>query len=305
MPDTPQSEPTPEQAIRDRIAAAAPTRPDAQATDHAWQRLQARIDQAEAIPAEVVTRPQLARVSPFSRVALRLAAAIALLAGGTALWMARPTSELVFVAGAGAPSVHRLPDGSDLTLAPGSRAELLPGFGGARREVRLSGAGYFDVVHDEARPFRVRAAGGVAEDIGTRFVVRAWPELGALDVAVEEGVVALADSATATRSRGTNLVAGQRGRLHADGVVAVTAVVDGEFDWLQSQLVFDRAPLSEALPEVGRWFDVELRADAALSDRRLSARLRAESLPHVLDALSLALDVQVRREGRVITLLPR
>ncbi|MFN0100426.1 MAG: FecR family protein [Gemmatimonadaceae bacterium] len=244
-------------------------------------------------------------MSRVSRTALRVAAVVAVLVGGATVWLARPSSAVVFVAGPGVPAAHRLPDGSQLTLAPGSRAELSRGFGSESREVRLTGAGYFDVVHDDARPFRVRAGGGVAEDIGTRFVVRAWPELRTIDVAVEEGIVALNDSATATQVRGTELVAGQRGRLRADGTVEVTPVAAGEFDWLQGNLVFDGAPLSEALAELGRWFDVELRADAVLADRRLSARFRAESLPQVLDALALALDVQVRHEGRVITLLPR
>ncbi len=55
----------------------------------------------------------------------------------------------------------------------------------------LEGEGYFEVTHDARRPFRVHAGDALTEDLGTRFVVRAYPELAAVDVAVAEGVVSL------------------------------------------------------------------------------------------------------------------
>jgi transmembrane sensor len=149
----------------------------------------------------------------------------------------------------------------------------------------------------------VHSRNAVAEDIGTRFVVRGWPELAAVDVAVEEGIVALSDSVQPRADRATVLRAGQRGRLAAGGVI-VSTDADAALAWTHGQLVFDNQPLSEVLPAIGRQFDVEIRADAALTGRRLSARFAARSLDAVVNAVALSLDARVERSGRVITLTP-
>jgi ferric-dicitrate binding protein FerR (iron transport regulator) len=66
--------------------------------------------------------------------------------------------------------------------------------------------------------------------------------------------------------------------------------------------VFDATPLADALPELSRWYDVEIRVfDAELRSRPFTGRFRDESLSDVLDALSLALSARYERGGRVIT----
>src|SRR6266478_6130011 len=85
----------------------------------------------------------------------------------------------------------QLPDGSRLILAPESRLRIPADFGRGARELSLDGEALFTVVHDSTRPFRVRAKGAVAEDIGTRFDLRAYAEDSLVAVAVAEGVVAL------------------------------------------------------------------------------------------------------------------
>ena len=67
--------------------------------------------------------------------------------------------------------------------------------------------------------------------------------------------------------------------------------------------MLDGLTLEEALPQLERWFDVEIRvADPALASRRIFARFRDETLTQVLDALSLALGTRYDRSGRVVTL---
>src|SRR3982751_821192 len=79
-----------------------------------------------------------------------------------------------------------LGDGTRVVLNAGSRLSYADDFGRGTRDVVLDGEGYFDVVHDASRPFRVLARGSVAQDVGTRFVVRAYPEQRAVDVVVTD-----------------------------------------------------------------------------------------------------------------------
>jgi len=85
-----------------------------------------------------------------------------------------------------APRTMRLPDGSSVTLAPGSALEASRGYGTSHREVRLTGEGAFAVMPG-ARPFRVLLRGTVVEDVSTAFLVR--PDGDGILVAVSEGAV--------------------------------------------------------------------------------------------------------------------
>ena len=291
-----------------RAALGAAERVD---TDSAWNALAARIGAengdelgARRVARAAVSAPATRGNRAWIRGAAEIAAAFVLVFGGISVWRGMQRSGGSLTAPRGREMTAVLPDGTRLTLAAGSTASWSATFGRPTRDVTLQGQGLFDVVHDGAHPFRVHTRDAIAEDIGTRFVVRAWPELSGVEVAVVEGVVALADSLHAGTDRGVTIHAGQRGRLTPDGQVLVTADAGASLAWAHGELAFDNRPLSEVLPEISRRFDVEIGADSALADRRLSARFAAQSLDDVLNALAASLDVRVLTSGRVITLVP-
>lgn len=274
-------------------------------TEASWQSLAARIRASDATNDLAVRRERNAADVPARRIAPWLrraseAAALLLVAGGAVIWSASHRGGRI-EAPLGRDVTALLPDGTRLTLAAGSHVTWNASY---TRDVALEGQAYFDVVHDASRPFRVHTRDAVAEDIGTRFVVRAWPELTAVEVAVEEGSVALADSARARTGRGAILRAGQLGRLARDGRVVVTTDADAAVAWTRGELVFDNSPLTEVLPAISRQFDVDLSADPALAGRRLTARFTAQPLTELLNALAVSLDVRVESHGRSISLLP-
>lgn len=273
-------------------------------TDAAWQRLAARMQAAPGDQLAARRERQAIPVPQAARWGRRLAAAAALAlvsAGGVATYMATRGGSLS--APLGRDVTAKLPDGTQLTLAAGSRIAWTASFGDSTRDVTLEGQGYFDVVHDATRPFRVHAREAVVQDVGTRFVVRSWPELASVDVAVEEGLVALADTLHPRMDQATVLRPGQRGSLQR-GAVVVTTDAEATLAWMRGELVFDDRPLSEVLPAIGRRFDVTIMADPALSGRRLTARFTTRSLEAVLDAMAVTLDVRVSSRGRSITLTP-
>jgi ferric-dicitrate binding protein FerR (iron transport regulator) len=197
-----------------------------------------------------------------------------------------------------------LPDSSTVVLNAGSSLRYLLPFDPAEREVVLRGEGYFTVRHDAARPFRVRANNVNVQDIGTRFVVRAYDAAPTTIVVVVEGAVGVAVADT----RDTVVVKpGSLARVTANGAIT-TGTVDTErfTGFADGLLVLGNLTLAEALPTIERWYDVKIRlTDSSLGRRQLSANFRDEPLAGVLDALSLALDVDTRTDGRDVTISPR
>lgn len=284
-------------ALRDAHAARDPQA--AVSTEVAWKGLQARI--ATSTVRSISDAPSVRRKTWRPAAAVwKIAAALIITATGTSVWRAR-TAEVELVAQAGQRLSTTLPDGSRMTLASGSRARWPRRFGSGAREVRLEGEAFFEVVHDTTQPFRVRVGDNVAEDVGTRFVVRAWPETSGVEVAVEEGAVALGRN----RARPTLLAAGDRGRVAPDGHVEVAHDGAARAAWGRGEFVFDNTTLTEALPALGRWYGVTLTASSAMQNRRVTGRFSALPLDPLLESLALALDARVSRSGSVITLTPR
>ncbi len=266
-------------------------------TDAAWQALAARLDSVST-----ATGGSTRAASSASRRAPWMMAAAAALVGLVSAQQWRTHRQLAMHeevrAALGEQKIVQLPDGSRLTLAAGSSARWRRDMSDAAREVQLDGEGYFDVVHDSTRPFRVYARHGVIEDVGTRFLVRAWTEQEALEVHVTEGEVALSDSAQARRTTVQQrhaVTAGRLGILDTDGSVRLAPLDSSAVAWLSGTLAFTDTPLREALPVLSRWYAAPIDADPALLERRLTGRFTQRSLPQLLDAVALALGVRAER----------
>jgi transmembrane sensor len=199
----------------------------------------------------------------------------------------------------------RLPDGTAVVLGGGSTLRFPAVFASDAREVALEGDAYFSVDHDASRPFRVRAGNLVATDLGTEFLVRAYPESGQARVVVRSGTVAVRSAAAVNGAApGPVIRPGELGRLDDHGVPVVEqADTAAYFAWTRGVLVFDGTPLREALPQLSRWYDLDFRlADSSLASIPLSGTLDRTLTGDRLELLAASLGLQQARSGRVVTL---
>ena len=200
--------------------------------------------------------------------------------------------------------VIRLQDGTQVTIAPKSRVRYTADFGRAHRDLYLDGEAYFQVAPDSQRPLRVHTSGSVTEDLGTAFVVTAYADQRTTEVVVTEGRVSLSRAETTWPA----VVLGLRdlARLDASGPATVRRGVDVDryLAWTKGVLAFDGTPLSEVMPELERWYNVEIRlSDSALAARRLTATFQNEPIDLVLKRIALTLGMRVERgEGSVFLL---
>jgi ferric-dicitrate binding protein FerR (iron transport regulator) len=191
-----------------------------------------------------------------------------------------------------------LADGTRAILNVDSRLRVPVDYGARTRDVYLEGEALFEVTHDDKSPFRVHAAGLLAEDLGTEFVVRAYPE-GATTVVVASGSVAVHGDSVPTPS-GITLTAGQLGRMDAVGRLTVRRDVDvsAHTAWTEGRLEFDETPLSQVAHELERWYDLDITiADSSLGDAVLTASFENQPLNEVLSVVTRTLDIRYTRTG--------
>jgi transmembrane sensor len=281
--------------------------------DSAWARMAERISPPRlAPPLRLVgqTRGPWRRLVPAWAA---VAAALALVAGGTYL-LERAAPGRVAEHAAGNPREYatargqrlalRLDDGTQVTLGPDSRLQVAGRYGDEERLVHLEGEAYFDVVHDESRPFAVRAGDAIARDLGTRFTVRSRNEPAGVRVVVAEGKVALGQVAAA--DSGALLSAGDIGWLDPSGASRVSRGVDVSrlLSWTDGRLVFEQVPLAEVAAELGRWYDLDIAVAPALRGKRVTTAFQNESLDQMLDELALVARARYERSGTRVTFSP-
>ncbi len=310
------------QARLDALRAIWSARPAPRSWDveGIWARVR-RTMRADARRAPAFGRHlEGARERRWLAAPLAAAAVLLLLAGATvAIRNSRrvPPPMREYATSRGQRGTLQLPDGTRLLLAPQSRLRIPADFGRGARELSLDGEALFTVVHDSTRPFRVRAKGAVAEDIGTRFDLRAYAEDSLVAVAVAEGAVALGrgvvPSAAARRdgpaaAEGVLVRPGEIATLAPDGAVTTArgAAVADYLTWAEGRLHFANVPLPDVLRAIGRWYDLDVRVEGpALATRSITAEFSLRSADEMLQALALAVDARLTRAGRVVTLRPK
>ena len=208
------------------------------------------------------------------------------------------TSAVQLVVAAGGRAVtYPLPDGSRVTLAPGSSLTSRGPFGDSARTLDLSGEALFNVATATA-PLVVYAAGVRVRDVSTAFAVRsiAAAEGGmprAL-VAVTQGEVRVsAGSWQGALHEGEAILADSAGYHDALGA----DVVRGSVAWTSGALLFADEPLAHAVERLQRWTGLTIAVDPSLADRHLSIALEAESPERAVHHVAEALGARLARRG--------
>ena len=244
----------------------------------------------------------------------RAAAAVLLVAGLSLVWRASQPERSTTPDGrtTAAAQIHRtmagqidtvrLGDGSTVVLGPASRLSLGADFGGKTRELDFEGQAYFDVVHDDTRPFVVRTPSATLRDIGTTFSVLS-DSVGGTRVAVTSGAVDVV-ATRASASSPTVLHAGDRAEVSGERVRVERGVVtEAELSWTRGVLELRDAPLAAVAQELRRWYGVELIVtDSAIASRRLTATFDRATADDVGRVLAAVLGGAVTRTGDTLRL---
>ena len=199
-----------------------------------------------------------------------------------------------------------LSDGTSIVLAPASVLTVGSGFGPAARQVTLDGEASFTVTHDSRRPFTVHTSWAVLRDVGTTFVVRAYPTDHRARVAVRDGAVSvmLAGAPTAVAT----LRAGEAASIDGQGRLQVAQVTDADalLAWMRGRTVFNAVPLGDALRDLSREFDLQIVVpDSSLARLPITASFADEPIEAILGDITAIVGARYTRSGRTIVIRRR
>lgn len=249
--------------------------PQAAIEDAIWQRLAPR-RRSPAAGAKVVRYPATFWQSPR----LRWAAALLVLALGTGYWGPtawhvenRPVAADGWTQHTNAtaqPQLLQLPDGSRVTLHPGSSLRYTAAFAGPKREVYLTGEAFFNVTKNPSRPFLVLTNQVVTTVLGTSFRVIAYAGAPKASVAVREGRVAVQARAGANlNATPAHPAAGVLLLPNQQVVYSVAArqlkkeLVDKPVLLAPQVFEFEERPVTEVLTALEKAYGVEIFYDRA------------------------------------------
>ena len=179
-----------------------------------------------------------------------------------------------------------LPDGSDVTLAPGSSLRYRVR---SPRIVEMTGKAFFDVARDESAPFEVHSECAFVRVLGTEFMVDAIrPEV--TSVYVSEGKVLFA---TSKDQDGVMLTEGMEAVLeHGWTRPEILEEPDvNSIAWHRGTFVFEDTPLKEVLTCLSQYYNVSFVASDL--DKRLSGEFSTEDLDLIISLIESALDVTI------------
>ena len=232
-------------------------------------------------------------------MAIGLAAILIITTSAYWQWVSQATSTS-YVTAVGEQRVVMLEDQSSVSLNTATSIRVV--YSRRSRSVEmLAGEAVFSVVHDEARPFSVRALAGSSTAVGTQYAVRiANPD--SIVVSVLEGVVAV--KADSTPGPAARVLAGQAVSYEKSGAVSPVRPADLEQirAWQEQRLVFTDVPLRDAVAEFNRYLRTPVvLAGADIANRRISGVYRIGHEDAFLNALQQLYQVQViRGEGQIL-----
>jgi ferric-dicitrate binding protein FerR (iron transport regulator) len=182
-----------------------------------------------------------------------------------------------------------LPDSSRIVLRKGSKLTVAGNFKtGATREVTLSGEAYFDIKHNNKRPFIIHTGNIHTTVLGTAFNIQAYSGQKTIIVTVTRGRVKVEQGKKllAILTPNKQLTASTDQKQATDIQKKVVAV--RTLDWARTDMSFDAMPFSQLAAHLDKRYDVQITfKNPALAGCPITGTFTGtESLTEVLTILS-------------------
>jgi len=184
---------------------------------------------------------------------------------------------------------------AELTLADGTKVWLnsqttftFPNhFTTTSREVYLNGEAYFEVAHDQAKPFAVHTKPHDIHVLGTEFNVSAYGnKLGSFELSLIKGSVELVSPESAQTIQ---LSPGNRVFETENGLITAAISDYNHFLWKKGIISFENERIEDILTKLQLYYDVEIRnGNSSVKDMRYTGKFRTrDGIEHVLNVLRI------------------
>ena len=222
--------------------------------------------------------PSASRQASPRWIGLSVAAALMVCVGSGAwlAWHRAVPPGQDFATGIGRIQAVRLADGTKVELNTNTR--LHADVNGASRTVMLdSGEAYFDVVHDDKRPFTVYAGNRRITDIGTKFSV--FRNGDDVRVTVREGKVRV----EVLNGDGKQVLAEAGHVLVTKGLETLIITkpdsdIANDLSWRDGMLIFNQQTLAEAAEQFNRYNQRQILVEGPARKIRIGGSFKADNV---------------------------
>lgn len=194
---------------------------------------------------------------------------------------------------------EKLPDGSRVSLNKESAIEY-DYSKSDNRTIKLKGEAFFEVVHDENKPFIVEVDNLKITDIGTSFLVSENTTLKEINVSVEDGIVQLENSNTTMK-----LFAGEKAIYHAETGKIDKLKISQKVrpNYASKVLKFNRTPLIEVIENINSTYGTQiLISSKQIQNCEITASFIDENPDIILQVICETLHLDMKKNNTQIIL---
>lgn len=194
-----------------------------------------------------------------------------------------------------------LADGSEVWLDVASSISYPTAFAGNERKVEITGEAYFEVTHNEAKPFIVQKGDVEIKVLGTQFNVNAYDDENSLKVTLLEGAVKVErhGNESLTIKPGQQAEITRQGRMELNKDVDIDEVMAWKNNWFN----FNSLTVPEIMQQIGRWYNVSVTYQGKPVNKHFSGIVsRSNNVSEVLKIMEQA-GIKFTIEGKNITVM--
>lgn len=188
-----------------------------------------------------------------------------------------------------------LPDGTKIWLNQHSEIDYPKGLATlATREVSLTGEAFFDVKHDDKKPFIIHAGETETQVLGTSFNINANEKK--VKVAVITGKVSFKKTGA---KNNLFLLPGDEGIYDSKGIITKVEYNNTNFlFWKNQTLVFENEKLEMVFHELEKSYQVKFKVnDENLLNQKITTSFKSASIQEVIIILETLLDLKITPSG--------
>ncbi|MEG0889279.1 FecR domain-containing protein [Bacteroides sp.] len=195
-----------------------------------------------------------------------------------------------------------LSDGTCIRLNSETELVYPTHFTGDKREVTLSGEGYFEVAKNAQKPFIVKTNGVDVQVLGTSFNVSCYRTDKTVCTTLIEGSVSILPHNGTPRL----ITPSEQCVYNKEDEKITVNEVDTELftSWINGEYIFKDIPLEEIMNKLQRWYDFSVTyQDESLKNRHFSFVIdRTIGIDRLLEIINYTSDVKLERIGNSINI---
>ncbi len=266
-------------------------------TDAAWGKVKSKLNNKETRTIEF--KPQSSGFTTWLRIA---ASIIVVLGIGFFLYdqFTKPTDHLTIKSNTSVVN-DTLPDGSKTVLNKKSTLAYEYNPKKNTRKLKLKGEAYFDVKHEEEKPFIIETQQVIIEDIGTTFNVKSYEASRTIEVYVESGEVRF----YTLQNVGLTLKQGETGIYDkVSKSFALFVKADTNILAYKTRIFnFNNTDLNFIIESINEIYDMKLKlANDNIGKCRITVSFKGETIESIADILAETLNLDIIKTENQIML---